>query len=118
MRNITIYILLALKEEALSGNALELEKLINTALGNKYKTVIVDDLDEVGGGSIPGVVLHGKAVAVIVPEPGVNEVQTRLRKAKIPVICRINKDRILLNVRTLEKNDYPIIVEALAGIVE
>jgi L-seryl-tRNA(Ser) seleniumtransferase len=118
VEKIPVLRMMALKEEVLSADALELEKLINTALGNKYKTEIVDDLVEVGGGSLPGVVLKGKAVALVVPELGVIEIQTRLRKVKIPVICRINKDRILLNVRTLEKNDYSVIIEALARILE
>lgn len=118
VEKIPVLKMVALKEDVLSANALEFEKLINAALGNKCKTEIVDDLDEIGGGSLPGVILKGKAVALIVPELGVIEIQTRLRKAKIPVICRINKDKILLNVRTLEKKDYPVIVETLARILE
>jgi L-seryl-tRNA(Ser) seleniumtransferase len=116
--HIPVLKMIALKEDELETNALELEKLINAALGNKCKTEIVDDLDEVGGGSLPGVILKGKAVALIAPESSVNEIQAQLRKAKTPIICRINKDRILLNVRTLEKKDYMVIVEALVRVLE
>lgn len=117
VENIPVLKMMALKEDVLSVNALELEKLINTVLGNKFKTEIVDDLDEIGGGSLPGVILKGKAVALTAPILGVNEIQEQLRKAKTPIICRINRDRILLNVRTLEKKDYPVIVEALARVL-
>lgn len=110
--------MMALKEDELSANALEFEKLINAALGSKCKTEIVDDLDEVGGGSLPGVILNGKAVALTALELGANEIQVQLRKAKTPIISRINKDRILLNVRTLEKKDYQVIVEALVRVLE
>lgn len=116
--NIPVLKMMALKEDELSANALELEKLINAALGSRCKTEIVDDLDEVGGGSLPGVILKGKAVALTALESSVNEIQAQLRKTKTPVICRINKDRILLNVRTLEKKDYPVIAEALVRVLE
>jgi L-seryl-tRNA(Ser) seleniumtransferase len=116
--NIAVLKMLALSENELSENALELETLINTVLSNKYKTEIVDELDEVGGGSLPGVILKGKAVALIAPEWNVNEIQAQLRQAKTPIICRINKDRILFNVRTLEKKDYWVVVEALVRVLE
>jgi len=117
VENIPVLSMMALKEDELLANAMELESFINIALKSKCKTEIVDESDEIGGGSLPGVLLNGKAVALTSPELGVNEIQTQLRKAKIPIICRINRDRILLNVRTLEKKDYPIIVEALAKVL-
>jgi L-seryl-tRNA(Ser) seleniumtransferase len=117
VENIPVLKMMALKEEELSEKAFELERLINTALESKCKTEIIDDLDEIGGGSLPGVILKGKAVALTAPMLGVNEIQTQLRKAKTPVICRINMGRILLNVRTLEKKDYPVIVEALVSVL-
>lgn len=118
VENIPVLKMMALKENELILKALELEKLIKAALGSKCKTEIVDELDEVGGGSLPGVILKGKALALSEMKPGVNEIQVKLRKAKIPIICRINKDRILLNVRTLDKKDYPAIVETLAIVLE
>ena len=109
--------MMALKEEELSANALELEKLINAALGGKCKTEVIDDLDEVGGGSLPGVILKGKALALTFPEREVNEIQAQLRNSKTPVIGRINKDRFLLNLRTLNSKDYRVIAEALAAVL-
>lgn len=116
--NIPVLKMMALKESELTLNALELEQQIRDTSGSKCKTEIIDDLDEAGGGSLPGVLLSGKAVALSETKPGANEIQAKLRKAKTPVICRINKDRILLNVRTLEKRDYPVIAEAMAMVLE
>lgn len=117
VENIPVLSMMALKEDELSVNALELENLINTALEGKCTTEIVEDLDEIGGGSLPGVILKGKSVALTALVMGVNEIQAQLRKAKTPVICRINRDRILLNVRTIEKKDYSVIVEALVRVL-
>ncbi|MDF2524570.1 MAG: seryl-tRNA(Sec) selenium transferase, partial [Clostridiales bacterium] len=109
--------MMALKEDELSTRALNLEKQIIASLGSKCETQIIDESDEVGGGSLPGVILKGKAVALSAPCIGANELQARLRKSRIPVICRINKDKILLNIRTVEKKDYPVIVNSLSEIL-
>ena len=116
--NIPVLKMMALRENELEMKALELEKLIKDIVGSKCKTEIISDLDEVGGGSLPGVILNGRAVVLSELKPGANEIQAKLRKAKTPVICRIHKDRILLNVRALVKCDYPAIVEALAMVFE
>jgi len=118
VEKIPILKMMALKEHELTDNAVELGDIINSALEGKCKIEIVDDLDEIGGGSLPGVILDGKAVVLTVENMSANEIQVGLRKAKVPVITRINKDRVLLNVRTLEKVDYPIVVKAIADILE
>ena len=64
VQNVPVLKMMDLKEDELLAKALELEKLINYALESKCKTQIVDDLDEIGGGSLPGVILKGKAVAL------------------------------------------------------
>ena len=76
----------------------------------------MDDLDEVGGGSKTGVILKGKAVALHSDKVSANVIQEKLRKSEVPVICHIRKDKVLLNVRTLQKKDFNIIVNALRKI--
>ncbi|KOA20141.1 L-seryl-tRNA(Sec) selenium transferase [Clostridium homopropionicum DSM 5847] len=109
--------MMALKEEELIYKASELEKLINKELKSIIETEIVDDLDEVGGGSLPAVILKGKAVALKVINGDINEFQESLRKSHIPIICKIKKDRVIINVRTIENEDFKLIVETLKGIL-
>lgn len=118
VESIPVLKMMALKEKELSDKALALENELNSALKSRCKVEIVDDIDEIGGGSLPGVILNGKAVALTSVNMGANEIQAGLRKAKIPVICRIHKDMVLLNVRTLDENDYSLIVEALEGVLK
>lgn len=116
LENIPVLKMMALNIDELTKRAAELNNLIKSKLGSLYKTEVVDDFDEVGGGSLPGVILNGKAVAITSAKLGVNELQEGLRKASTPVICRINKDRLILNVRTIDEKDYPVIAEALARV--
>lgn len=108
--------MMALKEEELLDKATELKELIEETVEDKYKLEVVDDLDEVGGGSLPGVILKGKAVAISTSNIDINKLQEELRCGKTPIVCRIKKDRIHLNVRTIEKKEFKVIVEALKDI--
>lgn len=109
--------MMALNEEELIRKANELKELINKALNDKCIVEVIDDLDEVGGGSLPGVTLNGKAITLEAINLGINTLQEKLRGANIPIICRINKDKIILNLRTIEDKDFHIIVETLLGIL-
>lgn len=109
--------MMSLKEDELFLRAVKLEKLIKNSLCNNCKTEIVDDFDEVGGGALPNVILKGKAIAITSNSISANTLQEKLRKSEIPIICHIKKDRVLLNMRTLQEKDFNIIVSALEKII-
>ncbi len=117
VEKIPVLKMMALKESELYDKALELNELINSIFEGRIITEIVDDLDEIGGGSLPGVILKGKAVALVPRDLSVNVFQEKLRQAEIPVICRIHKDRVLINVRTLTTKEYPLVIEAIKGVL-
>ncbi|QGU94071.1 L-seryl-tRNA(Sec) selenium transferase [Clostridium bovifaecis] len=109
--------MMALTEEELIYKANDLKELISKSLKDKCIVEVIDDLDEVGGGSLPSVTLNGKAIALEAVSMGVNTLQEKLRGAEIPIICRINKGKIILNLRTIKDKDFHVIVETLLGIL-
>ena len=109
--------MMSLTEEELLLKAVKLEKLINKNLSLKYNVKIVDELDEVGGGSLPGVMLKGKAITITSGIIGVNDIQEKLRKSNIPIISYIKKDKVLLNLRTIEEKDFNTIINGLKEII-
>jgi L-seryl-tRNA(Ser) seleniumtransferase len=70
----------------------------------------------VGGGAFPGTVLRTTLVALDAPGIGANGLALRLRLGAPPVIARVERDRMLLDPRTLSDDDVPIVVAALLGI--
>lgn len=116
LSQIPVLRMLARGEEELKKSADELAIAISDALGTVIDIEVVEDLDEVGGGSLPGVVLKGYSVALSLHGMKPNVLQDKLRAAKIPIICRIFKDRVLLNVRTLDRQDFPCIIGALLEV--
>ena len=72
---------------------------------------IIDGHSRVGGGSLPGTTLPTKLVAIETRDP--QALAFRLRQGKIPVIGRIQADRLLLDPRTV----LPFQVETLQALL-
>lgn len=109
--------MLALQEEELELKAQELKEQINSVLGSRCQMEIQDVFDEVGGGSLPELQLKGKAIALTIEGLSANRLQELLRKGSTPIICRIVKDKVLLNVRTISKEEFPFLTQTLLNIM-
>lgn len=74
--------------------------------------------DVVGGGSAPATVLKGYSVSVQWNEASSQEIERRLRMDALPIIIRINHDKVLFDVRTIAEDEYRIIADRLKRITE
>lgn len=72
--------------------------------------------DQVGGGSAPTCELEGYGVAVWKEGLSAQRMERKLRKAPVPLIVRVNHDRVLLDVRTLSDEEFLPAVEAFSGM--
>ncbi|MEW6142428.1 MAG: L-seryl-tRNA(Sec) selenium transferase [Chloroflexota bacterium] len=70
---------------------------------------VIDGRTMVGGGSIPGGSLPTKLVAL----PGGKKLSESLRSCPVPVIGRVEKDRLLLDPRTVLPDEDRLVIEAL-----
>ena len=84
-------------------------KRVNPALS--LERVPVED--QIGGGSAPMVRLPGWAVSVKDGMKSADRTERKLRKAEVPVVARINEDRLLLCVRTIAEDELQTVAEAL-----
>jgi len=75
-------------------------------------------VSQVGGGSLPGQNLPTWVVAVSRPALSTQKMEMSLRGGKPPIIARIEADQLLLDVRTLLPEDFPIIRQAFHAIME
>jgi L-seryl-tRNA(Ser) seleniumtransferase len=89
-----------------------LGRLSETSVG-QAKFALRKDVSQVGGGSLPDQELPTIVVA-IKPEPSsVNDLQQRLRKGEPPVIVRISKEEVVLDMRTVFDEEIPLLARAL-----
>ena len=78
------------------------------------KVEIVDDYSEVGGGSLPLEKLDTKCIKIGFEKISVAEFEKHLRNYKIPIITRVYKDNVYIDLRTVDEDEFDIIV---AGII-
>ncbi|HEX5819933.1 MAG TPA: hypothetical protein VFY20_13685, partial [Gemmatimonadales bacterium] len=86
------------------------------AIPPRYAAALAPGESAVGGGAFPGAVLPTTLVAIDAGELGAHGLALRLRLGAPPVIARVERDRVLLDPRTLTDADVPVVVAALAGI--
>jgi L-seryl-tRNA(Ser) seleniumtransferase len=77
---------------------------------------LVDGCSTIGGGSAPGSQLATKLVAITHPSLSADQLESRLRQAAPPVIGRIENDRVMLDLRTVEPHDDEQLGAVVIGI--
>lgn len=103
-------------EEVLAacGRVARLLRAVSPAL----EADILATQSEVGGGSLPGSVLPSWAVAVTAAGKSADALARALRKAETPVYGRIERDRLLLDLRAVDEAEEERIAAAFAGIIK
>ena len=73
---------------------------------------VADGQSTIGGGSAPGTTLPTKLVVVEHPSHNANDLERLLRRQPVPIIARIEHDRVVLDLRTVDPQDDPIVLSA------
>ena len=77
---------------------------------------LAEEQGQVGGGSVPTQMIPTWAVAVQHETVSVGEMEKRLRFCRIPVIARVSKDRLLLDMRTTQPEYFDYLARCFAEI--
>ena len=114
IRDIPVLQMLALtKDEAQEKCGRFIRVLEEENLPVRWKVEEVTDM--VGGGSYPEYNMPGYAVALDIDGITAAEAEKRLREADIPVIVRVQHDRVLISVRTVQEDEFIIVCRTLAS---
>ncbi len=106
--------MLTLPKEELESRALRLAAKLKP---NKNLQIEVwDDTSEAGGGSMPAQSLPTKVVALQHLQLSLQELAKKLRDHQPPIFTRVQKERVMLDVRTLLEGDAELIAAALASL--
>ncbi|MCP4343522.1 MAG: L-seryl-tRNA(Sec) selenium transferase [Desulfobulbaceae bacterium] len=70
-------------------------------------------MSQVGGGAMPEQNLQSKAVALQPHTMTVNQLEKKLRALDIPLVGRVENDRLLLDMRTVRSNELHLIDKGL-----
>jgi L-seryl-tRNA(Ser) seleniumtransferase len=77
---------------------------------------VVSTVSRVGGGAFPEYNIPSWAVELIPDSMKLSQLERRLREADTPIIGRIENERYLLDVRTIQETEIPEIIDLLLTI--
>jgi L-seryl-tRNA(Ser) seleniumtransferase len=115
LAEIPVMRMLAVSAEELRKRCLRLRRGLRTACGDRLQTSIVPETSMVGGGALPLTELPGYALAVTAAGLSADALAARLRTGDPPVVGRIREDRLLLNPRTLSRDEEKDLIRAVSA---
>lgn len=116
LENIPTLRMLTMTMEELNKKSEDLLIKINKSIDSlDIELSIEDDYSEVGGGSLPLEKLPTKCIVINIKNHSTQEFENNLRSFNIPIITRLYKDKIYLDLRTIKEEDYDIIIDGISN---
>jgi L-seryl-tRNA(Ser) seleniumtransferase len=109
--------MIALDLETLATRAQSLADRIRAAVGRGAEVAVVDGASQVGGGALPVQNLPSKLVALTSRRLSAARLEIIFRGNQPPIIGRVEQERFLLDVRTLQPGDEEVIVAAASRLM-
>lgn len=110
----TLRMLTYTREELLERATVLKTKLEKTGINLNFDIMKVDS--EVGGGSLPLEKLPSYAICIDSEVLSTESIEMSLRKYRVPIIVRIIKDKVVLDIRTIDDGEFDTIVEAISEL--
>ena len=89
-------------------------------LGGQYVIQIEDSMSQMGGGALPEEYFPSKCITFTPKGRTVVEAEQLLRRGSTPVIVRVTEEKLVLDLRTVLKEDFEILgqvlLQSLGGI--
>jgi L-seryl-tRNA(Ser) seleniumtransferase len=77
---------------------------------------VIESRSVLGGGAAPGSTLPARALAIKTDSMNADQLCARLRQWATPIIARVEDNRVLLDLRTVEPAQEAVILAALESI--
>lgn len=114
-KDIPTLAMLTMSQDVIENKAMELKSKIEEKISdNDFIIDIEDNFSEVGGGSLPLEKLPTKCIVLTLNNLSTQEFENNLRKHSTPIITRLYKDRVYLDLRTIKDDEFSIVVEGLS----
>ena len=83
-----------------------------------FKASLEEGESVIGGGSAPEVSLSTVLVALRADSMSASLIEERLREHRVPIITRTERDRVLIDLRTVAEDDERIILDAISMLAQ
>lgn len=85
-------------------------------LDKDLEIAIEDSYSEVGGGSMPLVKLDSRSLVLSCKSISSQELEKRLRSLQLPIITRLYRDKIYMDLRTIKEEEIPLISQGIKEV--
>ncbi len=116
LRTIPTLAMLSAPLPAIERRARRLLRKIGKPLAGRCLASVQATHSLVGGGALPEQALPSSAVALIPRDRSVNQLETELRRGALPVIGRIEGERLLLDLRTVADDELGGLAAAITAL--
>ncbi len=103
--------------ETVKRRAARLARRIRSDLADICSVKVTETISRVGGGAMPEQNLSSQAVVLGPSLMTVSRLEKFLRQLEVPVIGRIEDDRMVLDMRTVADDEIPLLAECLQQIL-
>ncbi|HEX5736014.1 MAG TPA: L-seryl-tRNA(Sec) selenium transferase [Blastocatellia bacterium] len=109
---------MARTRDEIAARAARLAEDIGKATAGRLKATLEDAHSVIGGGSAPQVELPTVIVALEDERLSAARLEEQLRRYRVPIITRTERDRVIIDLRTVAIDEQAVILDALAEMVE
>lgn len=114
VHNIPVLSMLNSDPDKLKERAIQLQGVITGYKHAGLNAEVIAITSPAGGGALPAAALSGYGVAVSMSKLSADKLEKRLRQREIPIVARIQEDRVFFDVRCLTEQDMLEIAAALS----
>lgn len=108
--------MITLPLETIERRVFDFNRKLQENIPDHIKVQIIDDTSQVGGGALPSQELPTKVIAITSRAISVQNLEKRLRENKPPIIARINKDQLRIDLRTVDESEEEYMIASIASL--
>ena len=109
---------MARTRDEIGERARSFSQSVERATGGRIRAALEEGESVIGGGSAPEVKLPTVLVAIEDSESSASSIEDRLRGYRVPIIARTERDRVMIDLRTVEPDEEAILLDALAALAQ
>ena len=109
---------IALNRQDIGRRAERFCNAINQSTEGEFKAKIEEGASVIGGGSAPEVKLPTVLVVLESSSMSSSSIEEGLRSYRIPIITRMERDRVIVDLRTVAQKDEKVILDAINALTQ
>jgi L-seryl-tRNA(Ser) seleniumtransferase len=117
MKEIPTLRMLSLDTGKLKRRGRRLLKRLSEMIKKEASLALREDVSQVGGGALPLQELPTMVLAIKPLHVSINGLEENLRKSEPPVISRISKDELILDMRTVFDEEIPLLAAGIEKVL-